>query len=513
MIDIKDKINQKFGAKYSNLKLLSVVYDTDILQCSITFLYPYNDADMSSDDKKEIESFLTELLSLNGELKIKYKKSYLDEKLISADIIEFFRQNKKGIFPYISPENISSSHQDLNVKIKISLNGDVLALIDELELKSQLKSYLDKLYIANFDIEISQNEDKLPDEIEADDVMPVLTKAKRYDVNIEKKIVGGDIIPKPEYISDNKNKKDSVILSGVMTNKTQKKFIIKKGKHAGEEKALYSFNLKDSTGSIECVYFCSRTHEKDLDALEDMSFLLCVGDIRTGLTGKNTYYVRKISLASPLQTEVKQPEQIDPLANHKQVVFPDILPRNTQENLFDVKSDYNDFIMKNKIVVFDIETTGLDPETCEITEIGAVKVEYGEITERFASFAKPKSPIPADVQALTNITNEMVAHAPQIEDVIIDFYEWTRDCIISGYNVIGFDLKFVKKVGNRLGLMFDNTVIDTMIVVRQSKLRTSNYKLGTVVKALGLTLNDAHRAFNDAYATAQVLMELNKNKK
>jgi len=55
--------------------------------------------------------------------------------------------------------------------------------------------------------------------------------------------------------------------------------------------------------------------------------------------------------------------------------------------------------------------------------------------------------------------------------------------------------------------------MDTLIVARQSGLRLGNYKLGTIVKALGLTLEGAHRAYNDAYATARVLMELNKSKK
>ena len=194
------------------------------------------------------------------------------------------------------------------------------------------------------------------------------------------------------------------------------------------------------------------------------------------------------------------------------MVFPDLLPRSTQSFLFDQKVVYNDFILKNNIVVFDIETTGLDPDTCEITELGAVKIEHGEITERFTSFARPQNPIPSDVQKLTNITNEMVANAPKIEDVIIDFYNWTRDCIISGYNIVGFDLKFVKKIINKLGLPFDNTVIDAFIVAKQANIYPSNYKLATVVKTLGLTLSGAHRAFNDAYATAQVLMELNRKK-
>lgn len=514
MVNIVEKINNQFNNKYNYLKLLNVIYDLDQNTCIITFLFPYTIKDISEEDKKEIEKFLKEFFLLNAELKIKYKKSFLDEKLIVADIIEFFTINKKGLIPYISIENISSSYNELDVNITIKLNQDILDLIDDSELKMQIKSYLDNLYIANFNINFVENEETLPDEIVCEDILPTQTKAKRYEVKIIKKVLGGDIIPKPEYIKDNKKPKLSVILSGVMTNKNQKKFIIKKGKHAGEEKSLYTFNLNDNSGIIECVYFCSKTHEKDMEALDEGIMLLCVGDLKLGLNGKLTYYVKKITLADLSENEVvDESTNNNDILKHKQVVFPDLLPRSSQSNLFDVKPQYNDFILKNNIVVFDIETTGLDPETCEITEIGAVKIDHGEITERFSSFAKPKSPIPIEVQKLTNITDDMVANAPKIEDVIIDFYEWTRGCIISGYNIIGFDLKFIKKVANKIGLQFNNTVIDTMIVVRQSNLRVTNYKLGTVVKALDLSLVDAHRAFNDAYATAQVLMELNKQKK
>ena len=78
---------------------------------------------------------------------------------------------------------------------------------------------------------------------------------------------------------------------------------------------------------------------------------------------------------------------------------------------------------------------------------------------------------------------------------------------------IYFDLKFIRKVAEKIGVTFDNEIIDALIVARQSGLRLGNFKLGTVVKALGLTLVDAHRAYNDAHATALVLMELNKSKK
>lgn len=508
MIDIIENLNKKFDNKYKNLKLLNVMYDS--FGCTITFLFPYTIDEIDSQSRNEIENYLQEFLSLNKSIKVKFKKSFLDEKLIINEVIEFFKINKKGLLPYISFDNITSTYKDLDVDVKIYLNQDILSLLDDIELKSEIKEFLNKFFIANFNIEIIENEDRLPENIEADDIIPISSKARRYNVNVIKHIVGGDIIPKPEYIEDIKKPKTSVILSGFLTNKNKKTFIIKKGKHAGEEKSFYTFNLKNNNATIDCIYFCGKTHEKDMDILDDLSLLLCVGDVKFGLNGKLTYYIKKISLASPCEITEEIKNKDDIIYKHKKVVFPDLLPRSAQTNLFDEKQNYNEFIMNNNIVVFDIETTGLDPDTCEITEIGAVKVEHGEVTERFSSFAKPKNPIPLEVQELTHITDEMVAFAPRIEDVIQDFYEWSKGCILSGYNIINFDLKFIKKVANNIGLKFDNEVVDTMIVVRQSNLRIGNYKLGTVVKALGLTLNDAHRAFNDAYATAQVLMELNK---
>lgn len=510
MIDLVETLNKEFNGKYNYLKFLNVVFEKSISLCTVTFLYPYDIDKIENGDQKEIQDYIQKLFSLNASVKVKFRKSYLDEKLIKYEVVEFFKNHKKGLIPYISDENITSSHEDKQVLLKIKLNSDVLGLIDEIELKNQIKEYLERLFIAAVSVDICENEETLPDEVECDDIIPVGNKARRYKVTIEKKIIGKDIVPMPEYIIDNKRPKQSVILSGVLSNKNKKTFTIKKGKRAGEEKSLYTFTLKDAEGEIECIYFASKTHEKDLENLDELSMILCVGDINVGLSGKLTYYIRKIFLCSPFVDEKSEEKDEVILKGHKQVVFPDILPRSLQPNIFDVKPNYNDLISNNNIVVFDIETTGLDPETCEITEIGAVKIEKGEVTERFSSFARTKEPIPIEVQNLTHITNEMLVGAPKIEDVICDFYNWSKGCVISGYNIIGFDMKFIRKVAERIGLNFDNQIVDTIVVARQSKLRTTNYKLGTVVKALGLELVDAHRAFNDAYATAQVLLELSK---
>lgn len=511
MIDTIKKLNEKFNNKYNFLKLLNVFYDTETMQCIVTLLYSYQIEEISLEDREEVSKFYQEFLSLNGEVKVKFKKSFLDERLIVSEIIEYFKVNKKGIFPYITTDNIKASHIEQDVKIDLSLNQDIFAMIDEVELANSLKNYIEKLFIANVTVEIAENSNTLPEDIIANDIIPVATKHRRYEVKIEKKLIGGEIIPKPEFISDIDAPGNSVILAGFITNKNRKTFIAKKGKRAGEERVFYTFTLRDKEGSIDCIYFCPKTHEKLLEALDDMFMVICVGDVKHGLSGKLSYQIKKMALASPIENVV---EEINSEENyvHKQVVFPDAMPRETQTSLFEDKPRYNDFIMKNDIVVFDLETTGLDPEMCEIIELGAVKIEHGEITQRFSSFAKPKFSIPDKITELTGITDEMVENAPRIEDVVYDFYEWSKGCVISGYNIVAFDLKFLKKVADQIGIKFTNEVIDTFIVVRQSSIKASNYKLGTIVKSLGITLKDAHRAYNDANATAQVLMALNKLK-
>ena len=224
-----------------------------------------------------------------------------------------------------------------------------------------------------------------------------------------------------------------------------------------------------------------------MDSLENNMSVLCVGDLNYGLNGNLTYYVRKMSWA---HLKEGQQAQIEEDYQHKQVVFPEKIEIEEQSSLFEKKIDYNDTVRGKTIVVFDIETTGLDSENDEITEIGAVKVVDGVICERFASFVKPSISIPQEVQQLTHITNEMVKDAPSIKDVIYDFYDFCTGCLLCGHNAIGFDNRYTyrvltlslsKKQLKKAGLHFKNQIIDTLILARTSSLRLANYKLGTIV--------------------------------
>lgn len=173
------------------------------------------------------------------------------------------------------------------------------------------------------------------------------------------------------------------------------------------------------------------------------------------------------------------------------------------ENQFVSKCDGSDF--DNDIVVFDIETTGLDFLQEKITEIGAVKIRNGKIEESFHSMVNPQKPIPPKIVKLTGITNAMVKNAPLIEDVLDDFYEFCKGCNLCAHNS-GFDTKFIY-YNDKHG-RFNMPVIDTLSLSRVLLPNLKNHKLDTLTKYFNIVLENHHRADNDAKATGELLLRL-----
>ncbi len=160
----------------------------------------------------------------------------------------------------------------------------------------------------------------------------------------------------------------------------------------------------------------------------------------------------------------------------------------------------------NSYVVFDLETTGFSPRYDEITEIGAVKIEKGRITERFSTFVNPKRPIPRRVVELTNITDDMVADADSIDVVLPRFEEFIGDSILVAHNA-SFDSRFIEF---RRKDKIPYPTIDTLLLARSLDIHVKNYKLGTLAKRFGINLQGAHRAVNDAEATAELFIHLGR---
>ena len=170
----------------------------------------------------------------------------------------------------------------------------------------------------------------------------------------------------------------------------------------------------------------------------------------------------------------------------------------------------------HSFVVFDLETTGLNSSPVsgnmdKIIEIGAYKIEEGEITECFSTFVNPERKLSEEIINLTGITEEMVADAPRTEDVMPDFYKFCYGSVLVGHNIAGFDFKFVDHYCANQGYILERKIIDT-IPLSQELLFLSNYKLNTVADKFGVTFNH-HRATDDALATAKIFIELIRLKK
>ena len=159
----------------------------------------------------------------------------------------------------------------------------------------------------------------------------------------------------------------------------------------------------------------------------------------------------------------------------------------------------------DEYVVFDIETTGFSPKHNKIIEIGAIKVVNGEAVDMFSAFVYPQCKIPFKITELTGITDEMVREAKTIDEVLPKFIEFVGDSVVVAHNA-GFDTGFIKKNCNDLGLEFNNTVLDTVTLARFLYPELKRVKLNVVAKHLGISLENHHRAVDDAKATAEILL-------
>ena len=176
------------------------------------------------------------------------------------------------------------------------------------------------------------------------------------------------------------------------------------------------------------------------------------------------------------------------------------------DDLTDVAVGEKGQTLDDVYVVFDLETTGFSPIKDKIIEIGAVKVENGKITERFSTFVNPKIPIPFRITQLTSITDQMVMDAPDIETVLPQFLEFIGDAVLVAHNA-SFDVGFIEQNCRYQDIVPNFTSVDTVAMARILLPTLSKFKLNVVANALHISLENHHRAVDDAGATAEIFVK------
>lgn len=158
-------------------------------------------------------------------------------------------------------------------------------------------------------------------------------------------------------------------------------------------------------------------------------------------------------------------------------------------------------------ICFDLETTGLRPDSEEITEIAATLVRDGVPVQEFQTYVNPHKSIPPEITDLTGISDETVAHAPDLSDALRAFLEFAEDRILVAHNA-GFDLSFLNAACKRLGIERTFTAIDTLEMARLLLPDLGRYKLNVLAKELAVGPFEHHRASEDAAVLSRIFVKL-----
>ncbi|AKI97315.1 PolC-type DNA polymerase III [Kosmotoga pacifica] len=176
---------------------------------------------------------------------------------------------------------------------------------------------------------------------------------------------------------------------------------------------------------------------------------------------------------------------------------------NDLEAIVSNLGEYDGELLDKTYVVFDLETTGLNPSADEIIEFGAIKLKGTEIVDSFTTLVKPKREISAETFEITGISNEMLKDAPSLEEALSSFLEFIEGCILVAHNAT-FDYRFVRSAVKELfGKDWNAPYIDTL-ALSKSLLKSRSYSLDNVVKHLKLGNFNHHRALEDARVTTEV---------
>ncbi len=490
MNKIYQEINARAAGKYADVRFSEVAFKNDRAEVCVTCLHG---AEQVLRADEELKRLITELCPFNTPLTINITAEDLSPRKLRDAVAAFTRK-----IPFVASVADDIRAHDEPPTVKFIMYENMLELAKN-DFFPRLEEFLKNMYVT-------------PVKVEVESVALAHEEADASAAHETKIYAVSDIVPLYGSIdattamsaADVSGNNEGISVCGILTMATD---FLSKGAGAKRSRPYEKFILYDGDTTLQCRMF---PHDGfsvvDADILNKPVCVFGNTELERGRTNECAMTVRSLALcnakgltALQLKPEPEDYETVRPLAYEEYI----------QASLFG-EADVLPPALVGTFVAFDFETTGLSILYDKPTELGAVKIVDGVITETFSTLIDPKRPIPEEVSKKTGITDDMVKGQPLFEDVIPDFYKFTRGAALIGHN-IAFDFPFLLKYGNRAGYAFgDRKTFDTLGIAPRAIPGIDVLTLDHVLSELGLVNDNAHRALSDATATAKAFIAMQK---
>ena len=461
-------------------------------------------AEELSEVKKITQAFVPD--GVNAQVKI--TKLVPDVGAIQSKILQFLTARSPGMSAFICQQDVQVSLDQSGARFCIDVSAEEKRLLQKADLLDGICADLSKVFCGSYIGTIREVDKTMPEFTEENPIveeMEETLQARIFPIAEYSSIDGGERPTHATCIADCRQESDNLTVCGVILSVQERQ--------TGKGKPFFSFILSDGTDKMRITYFSKQSTLEKIRALKEGDSIVCQGanEVYNGSLSYNAKRINRGSMPKDYRIEEREMKKA-PLAYH--TVFPEPCADYTQTNLF-VADELPAALTDNRFVVFDLETTGLNNTPVggvmdRIIEVGAVKIENGQITQKFSTLVACDKRLSEEIISLTGIDDAMLVGAPEIQKVIPDFYKFCDGCQLVGHNVT-FDYRFVEFYANKERYSFTQDRYDTLTLA-QELLRLPNYKLNTLADYYGLSFNH-HRAYEDAFTTAKIFIELIKQRK
>ena len=495
---------------YQGLKFKDAVYTEKNNTCVMNFLYNPENFTPNNENRADILEKVKDIVGTLVKFELNFTSCPLDKHAIANHTYTTIVNNFPSLSKSFTYDDVSIEIENLKVTVILKLTPTSFEHAKNLNRETIIEDKLKDSFFADFVVKFNKKEDEIDSSNQIEKNMELMASIKEAEEKTVYELSNiADIIGKNDYslaIDYTKIKApiENVVICGEVTTiqkKSYKRKVKTKDNQEKEiERVFYNFSIKNENKVLYCSLFPKQHDEIKGDLIEVGMKVCCFGSFRE-FNGKLNFTANSIARCEYKREEIKS--QFKHVNEDYHTIIPEKYIDYEQAGLFD--DDTKTF--PGIYVVFDVETTGLDPLKDEIIEIGACKVVNGRIDEIFSTFVKPSKSIPKEITELTGIDNSMVEDAPTINYVMPDFYKFCDNATIVAQNT-AFDMSFIHNISKKLSYNFNHSTMDTMAMAREKLPGLKNYKLSTIVEKLGIVLDNAHRAIHDATATAKAFIKM-----